>query len=35
MEYFQNATLIEYPDAGHWLHHDQLDRFLADVKAFI
>lgn len=35
MDYFQNATLIEYPDAGHWLHHDQLDRFLTDVKAFI
>ncbi|RYD41444.1 MAG: alpha/beta hydrolase [Verrucomicrobiaceae bacterium] len=35
MDYFQNATLIEYPDAGHWLHHDQLGRFLADVKAFI
>jgi len=35
MDYFQNATLIEYPDAGHWLHHDQLDRFLADVRAFI
>ena len=35
MDYFQDATLIEYPDAGHWLHHDQFDRFVADVKGFI
>ncbi|MFM6933137.1 MAG: alpha/beta fold hydrolase [Novosphingobium sp.] len=33
--HFQNARVIEYDKAGHWLHHDQLDRFLADVKAFL
>jgi len=32
---FRNARIIEYENAGHWLHHDQLDRFLADVKAFL
>ena len=33
--HFRNARVVEYENAGHWLHHDQLDRFLADVKAFI
>ncbi|PLK25763.1 alpha/beta fold hydrolase [Novosphingobium sp. TH158] len=32
---FRDARVIEYEKAGHWLHHDQLDRFLADVKAFL
>ena len=35
LAYFQNAILKRYPGASHWLHHDQLDKFLADVKAFI
>lgn len=32
---FSTARLIEYEKAGHWLHHDQLERFVADVTAFI
>lgn len=32
---FHNARVIEYEKAGHWLHHDQLERFLAEVKAFL
>lgn len=35
LEYFRNPTLIEYENAGHWLHHDQFERFVADVKAFL
>lgn len=35
IEHFPTARLIEYEDAGHWLHHDQFDRFMADVKAFL
>ena len=35
LAYFQDARVIEYENAGHWLHHDQLDRFLGDVKAFL
>ncbi len=35
MAHFRNAELITYEKAGHWLHHDQLERFLSDVKAFI
>ena len=35
MAHFQNARLIEYERAGHWVHHDRLDDFLADVRAFL
>lgn len=34
-EHFRNARVIEYENAGHWLHHDQFERFVADVKAFL
>ena len=32
---FQNAKVVTIPNAGHWVQHDQLDRFLAEVKAFL
>jgi pimeloyl-ACP methyl ester carboxylesterase len=35
MRHFNTARVIEYEHAGHWLHHDQFDRFIADVKAFL
>ena len=35
IDHFQNAALIEYDEAGHWLHHDQFARFVADLKAFL
>lgn len=35
MAYFQDASLIVYEDAGHWLHHDRLDDFVRDVQAFL
>lgn len=35
LDHFATATLKEYEDAGHWLHHDQFDRFMADVRAFL
>ncbi|MCK9469774.1 MAG: alpha/beta hydrolase [Porticoccaceae bacterium] len=35
LDYFQDASLTVYENAGHWLHHDQLDRFLAEMKAFL
>jgi pimeloyl-ACP methyl ester carboxylesterase len=34
-EHFRDARVIEYENAGHWLHHDQFERFMRDVKAFI
>ncbi len=33
--HFKNADVKEYENAGHWLHHDQFDRFVSDVKAFL
>ncbi|MAK59405.1 MAG: alpha/beta hydrolase [Ponticaulis sp.] len=34
-DHFENAEVLEYQNAGHWLHHDQFDRFVSDVGAFI
>ncbi|MEL6285151.1 MAG: alpha/beta hydrolase [Pseudomonadota bacterium] len=33
--HFQDAAVEVYENAGHWLHHDQFDRFLSDLKAFL
>lgn len=35
LAHFPTANVIEYENAGHWLHHDQFDRFIADVKTFL
>ena len=35
IRHFRSASLKVYENAGHWLHHDQFDRFVADVKAFL
>ncbi|MEO6717491.1 MAG: alpha/beta hydrolase [Novosphingobium sp.] len=35
LSHFSTARVIEYQDAGHWLHHDQFERFVADVRAFL
>jgi len=32
---FPPATVIEYENAGHWLHHDQFERFMGDLRAFL
>lgn len=34
-EYFRTARCTTIPDAGHWVHHDQLDLFLSDVRRFL
>ena len=33
-KHFQNARCANISDAGHWVHHDQLDEFLKEVKVF-
>ena len=33
--HFQNARVELVEDAGHWIHHDQFDRFMTLIKAFI
>ncbi|PZU51197.1 MAG: alpha/beta hydrolase [Sphingomonas sp.] len=35
IRHFTNAEVKVYENAGHWLHHDQFDRFLADLNAFL
>jgi pimeloyl-ACP methyl ester carboxylesterase len=32
---FKTAKVTEFENAGHWLHHDQFDRFVAELKAFL
>jgi pimeloyl-ACP methyl ester carboxylesterase len=31
----RNKRIIKVDQAGHWLHHDQLDLFLRETKAFL
>ncbi len=35
LRHFQNVTLREIDDAGHWTHHDQLGGCLALIDAFL
>jgi pimeloyl-ACP methyl ester carboxylesterase len=35
MEAFQNASFKNFEGAGHWVHHDRLDDFVALVKEFV
>jgi pimeloyl-ACP methyl ester carboxylesterase len=32
---FRNARLATIPDAGHWVHHDQLGAFVAELRGFL
>jgi len=34
-KHFRDARVVLFENAGHWLHHDQFDRFMAEVKAFL
>ena len=33
--WFKNATTVEFEGAGHWVHHDKLDEFLAVTRQFL
>ncbi len=35
MKHFRNVRAASLKDAGHWVHHDQLDEFLAITRAFL
>jgi pimeloyl-ACP methyl ester carboxylesterase len=35
VKYFQDARHQIVADAGHWLHHDQLERFLELTRDFL
>jgi pimeloyl-ACP methyl ester carboxylesterase len=32
---FRNARAVAFEGAGHWVHHDRLEAFLAEVRAFL
>jgi pimeloyl-ACP methyl ester carboxylesterase len=34
-KYFKNAKVANIADAGHWVHHDQLEVFLTHVNEFL
>ncbi len=33
--HFRDVRLATFADAGHWLHHDQFDRFIAELRGFL
>lgn len=35
MRHFSNARLVNVDGAGHWVHHDQLERFLQETREFL
>jgi len=35
LEHFRTAKVIEFEKAGHWLHHDQFDRFMSTLEEFL
>lgn len=35
VKHFRNATVISIENAGHWVHHDQRDEFMARLRAFL
>lgn len=35
LAHFGNAEVIEFEKAGHWLHHDQFERFMSTLRDFL
>ncbi len=35
VDHFNTAKVIEFEKAGHWLHHDQFDKFIAVLRDFL
>ncbi len=35
IKHFENATVTDYDSAGHWVHHDRFDDFLAELRGFL
>ena len=35
IQYFRTASVSEFENAGHWLHHDQFERFIATLRDFL
>lgn len=35
LAHFNEARVVTFPEAGHWLHHDRFDDFVQELKAFL
>jgi pimeloyl-ACP methyl ester carboxylesterase len=35
IKHFKDARVVSFENAGHWLHHDQFDKFMAEIRAFL
>jgi pimeloyl-ACP methyl ester carboxylesterase len=35
LKHFKDGRVVEFERAGHWVHHDRLDDFLTEVRAFL
>ena len=35
LDHFSTAAVVEFERAGHWLHHDQFDRFVRTIREFL
>jgi pimeloyl-ACP methyl ester carboxylesterase len=35
IKHFKNAEVVEFDQAGHWVHHDRLHDFLSTTAEFI
>jgi pimeloyl-ACP methyl ester carboxylesterase len=35
IRHFANARVVSFERAGHWVHHDRLDAFVAELRAFL
>lgn len=35
IRYFRDARVVSFEQAGHWLHHDKFDKFMAELRAFL
>lgn len=35
IQHFNTARVTTYENAGHWLHHDQFERFVGDLQGFL
>jgi pimeloyl-ACP methyl ester carboxylesterase len=33
--HFRDAEIVSFDGAGHWVHHDKLDEFVALVRRFL
>lgn len=35
LQYFRHGQVVDIDQAGHWLHHDQFDEFIAQAQNFL